>query len=83
MITGALFFRINTSFQKQDIGKLLLIDALKRSYFISKIIGSFAVIVDPLDDEAESFYANYDFIKLPGSGKMFLGMKTIEQLFQE
>jgi len=72
---------INVQSQKQGIGKLLLIDALKRCYYSSKIIGSFAVIVDPLDDEAELFYANFGFIKLPDSRKMFLTMKTIELLF--
>jgi GNAT superfamily N-acetyltransferase len=74
---------IDNAYKKQGLGKLLLIDALKRSYSTSKIIGSFAVIVDPLDDEAESFYRNYGFIKLPDSGKMFLPMKTVEQLFTD
>jgi hypothetical protein len=74
---------INLKFQKQGIGKLLLIDALRRSYNTSKIIGSFAGIVDPLDNDAEKFYANYGFIMLPGSGKMFIAMKTIGQLFPE
>lgn len=65
----------------KGIGKLLLIDALFRSYEVSKKIGSFAVVVDPIDEMAESFYEKYGFIKLPDSGKMFLPMKTIEKLF--
>ncbi|WP_194766207.1 GNAT family N-acetyltransferase [Tamlana sp. I1] len=73
---------IDDKFQGQGIGKLLLIDALKRSYDISKTIGSFAVVADPIDKEAESFYLKYGFIKLPDSGKMFLPMKTISQLFE-
>lgn len=73
---------IDNRFQKQGIGKLLLIDALKRSYEISKSIGSFAVIVDPIDKNAESFYNKYGFIKLPDSGKMFLPMNTIKELFE-
>ncbi len=73
---------IDNKFQGQGIGKLILIDALKRSYEISKIIGSFAVIVDPIDQDAENFYDKYGFIKLPDSGKMFLPMKTISQLFE-
>ena len=72
---------IDSRFRGMGLGKLLLLDALYRSFDISKKIGSFAVVVDPLDDEAESFYAKYGFIKLPDSGKMFLPMKTIEQLF--
>lgn len=73
---------IDGKFQGQGIGKLILIDALKRSYEISKTIGSFAVIVDPIDQGAEKFYSKYGFIKLPDSGKMFLPMKTIGQLFE-
>lgn len=74
---------IDKNFQGNGIGKILLIDALKRCYEISKIIGSFAVIVDPLDNNAQTFYAKYGFIKLPDSGKMFLPMKTIQQLFEK
>lgn len=72
---------IDSRFQGKGIGKLLLIDALKRSYEISKTIGSFAVVVDPLDIDAERFYSKYGFIKLPDSGKMFLPMTTIRELF--
>ena len=73
---------IDNRFQGKGIGKLILIDALKRSYEISKTIGSFAVVVDPIDQDAENFYEKYGFIKLPDSGKMFLPMKTISQLFK-
>ncbi|MFA5647774.1 MAG: GNAT family N-acetyltransferase [Bacteroidales bacterium] len=73
---------IDNRFQKQGVGKLLLIDALKRSYETSKSIGSFAVVVDPIDESAERFYDKYGFIKLPDSGKMFLPMNTIKTLFE-
>ena len=73
---------IDKRFQGKGIGKLLLVDALKRSYEISKSIGSFAVIVDPLDEDAERFYNKYGFINLPDSGKMFLPMNTIKTLFE-
>jgi GNAT superfamily N-acetyltransferase len=72
---------IDKGFQGKGIGKLLLIDSLKRCYDTSESIGTFAVIVDPMDKEAESFYEKYGFIKLPDSGKMFMPMKTIEELF--
>lgn len=72
---------INLTYQGQGIGKILLIDALKRSYEVSKEIGSFAVVVDPIDDESEKFYEKYDFIKLPDSKKMFISIKTLADLF--
>lgn len=73
---------IDKEFQGKGIGKLLLIDSLRRCCDISESLGIFAVIVDPLDNEAETFYEKYGFIKLPDSGKMFLAMKTIKQLFE-
>lgn len=72
---------IDADFQGKGVGKILLIDSLKRCYDTSDSIGAFAVIVDPLDNEAERFYDKYGFIKLPDSEKMFLPMKTISQLF--
>jgi GNAT superfamily N-acetyltransferase len=75
-------FAIDKNFQGKGIGKVLLIDSLKRCLDSSDAIGAFAVIVDPLDIEAERFYEKYGFIKLPDSGKMFLPMKTIKELFE-
>ncbi|TKG88364.1 GNAT family N-acetyltransferase [Puteibacter caeruleilacunae] len=74
-------FAIDKNFQGKGLGKVLLIDALKRCLDTSDTIGAFAVIVDPLDIEAERFYFKYGFMKLQDSGKMFLPMKTIKELF--
>ena len=73
---------IDKKFQGRGKGKILLIVALKRSYEISKEIGSFAVVVDPIDEEAERFYDKYDFIKLPDSKKMFIALQTLKDLFE-
>ena len=62
-------------------GTNLLMDALKRSYLNSLQIESMAVIVDPLDKEAIAFYNHFGFIELPDSGKMFLPMSQLEQIF--
>ncbi len=65
-------------------GEYLLMDALRESYKVSKnVIGSIAVVVDPIDNEAISFYERYDFVMIPESGKMFLSMNTISKLFQD
>jgi GNAT superfamily N-acetyltransferase len=75
-------FAVDQKYQGQGMGKLLLIDALKRSYEASlKSVGSMAVIVDVLDSDAEKFYRKFGFINLPDSARMFLTMKTIGLLF--
>jgi predicted GNAT family N-acyltransferase len=73
---------VDNRFKGQGIGKLILVDALKRSWEIAKTIGSYALVVDPINKDAENFYLKYGFIKLPDSGKMFISMKTIDQLFK-
>ncbi len=72
---------IDQKFQAQGLGKLLLVDALRRCVEASASIGAFALAVDPLDEQAKRFYGRFGFIELPDSGKMFLPMKTIKSLF--
>ena len=69
-------------FSGEGLGEILLLDALKRSYDASLTIGSMAVIVDPIDDFAISFYTKYGFVYLPDKAKMFLSMKLIAELFK-
>jgi len=73
---------VDNSYKGQRLGELLLLDALKRCYDASVNIGSMAVIVDPLDGDAEKFYLKYGFISLPDSGKMFIPMTTVFELFK-
>jgi len=75
-------FAIDKSHQNKGIGKLLLIDALKRCYFTAMTIASFAIIVDPIDENATEFYKKFGFILLPDAGKMFLPMKIVSELFK-
>jgi GNAT superfamily N-acetyltransferase len=72
---------VDERFQGKRIGSFLLVDALKRSLNISASIGSFAVVVDPLDKASEKFYEKFGFIKLPDSKKMFIAMQTLKELF--
>ena len=73
---------IDGSSKGKGFGKLLLIDAFQRSFAISSQVASVAIIVDPIDNNAEAFYKKYGFILLQDSSRMFLPMKTIEQLFE-
>jgi GNAT superfamily N-acetyltransferase len=74
---------VDETFKGQGLGSALLIDALRRAYNTAiSSIGSMAVVVDPIDESARNFYKRYGFIKLPDSGRMFISMGTIAQLFQ-
>ncbi len=74
---------VHIDYVGKGYGKLLLADALKRSLQVAKEhIGSVAVIVDPIDAEAEQFYTKYGFTKIPDSGRMFMTMKKIQEAFE-
>ena len=72
---------VDLNYQGQGLGELLLVDALNRSLAVSREIGSMAVIVDPIDEEALNFYKKFGFMLLPDSGKMFLPMAAVAELF--
>ena len=68
------------SVKGQGYGRFMLIEALKRSVSVAKEhIGAVAVIVDPIDEEAISYYSKYGFAMLPDSGRMFMSIKKIEE----
>lgn len=68
--------------QGHKLGRLLLMDALHRSWKNSMQIASVAVIVDAYDDNARAFYLYHDFKLLEGHAhKLFLPMRTIEKVF--
>jgi len=64
------------SFKGQGTGNLLMVDALKRAYDTSSVIGSVAGLTDPKDQRAEKFYSEFGFKPLDGQ-RMFLPMKVI------
>ena len=66
------------------LGGALLLDALHRAYRQSSQIGSVAVIVDAIDDDARRFYRHFNFNELPNrTDRLYLPMKTIVSLFPE
>jgi predicted N-acetyltransferase YhbS len=69
-------------FKGQGIGELLLADALKRAYQASSGSASFAVVTDPINEKAKSFYESFGFVALE-SGRMFITMETIKASFVE
>lgn len=72
---------INKLNQGNKFGEILLFDALKKCLEVSKKMGLYAVIVDPIDSSAVTFYESYGFILIPSTKKMFITIKTIEDSF--
>jgi GNAT superfamily N-acetyltransferase len=73
---------VDTHYQGQGIGRLLLVDALYRSARQAAEIASMAVVVDAIDEAAVRFYQKYHFLSLPDSpNTLFIEMTTIRQFF--
>lgn len=69
---------VDLNHQGKGIGAGLLKDALQRVAQISKVVGSRAVIVHAIDQNAMAFYIKYGFNEFPyGSQTMFLPIETI------
>lgn len=75
---------IDRRYQGQGIGSILLTSALQRSLRLSTELGAIAVIVDAKHDRARQFYEHYGFQRfIDHEYRLFLPMKTIEQLFAD
>lgn len=73
---------VDKMYQKKKLGEVLLMDSLHRSYESSKSVASFAVVVEAINKQAESFYKKYGFIDLEAEKKLYyLAMKTVRKLF--
>lgn len=73
---------VDSRFQGQKIGALLLIDALAKALRQSQEIASMAVVVDAIDESAVAFYQKFHFLSLPETPHtLFLEMAAIKKLF--
>lgn len=73
---------ISQKHQGQKLGRLLLMDALHRSWKSSTEIASAGIVVDALDENARQFNLHYQFVPLEESKKLFLPMQTVRKAFQ-
>ena len=73
-----------TNQKGQGLGKITLIRALEHLQGISELTSAVAVVVDPIDVNADAFYRHFGFLDLNDqAGRLFLPMKTVAALFLE
>jgi predicted N-acetyltransferase YhbS len=58
---------VDIKFQKQKIGRLLLVDVLKNTQALSKIAGAYCVVVDAKNETVKPFYEKYGFKPIIGN----------------
>lgn len=73
---------VDEKFQGKGAGEHLLMDALRRSWEVSRQVASAAVVVDAKDERAVRFYEKYEFMRFRDEPmRLFLPMRVIEKLF--
>lgn len=74
---------VDTKAQGKGLGKLLLVDALRRSLRLSSELGIHAVEVHAIDESARTFYERYGFVGLQSNPRhLYLPISTIESAFR-
>lgn len=72
---------VDSRFQGQGLGSMLLYNALERAWETSHLVGAVAVVVDAIDEAATRFYTRFDFQPFGGTpNRLYLPMKTIEAM---
>ena len=86
LIPATLLGRLAVSreFQGQKLGRLLLMDALFRSWKNTVQVASVGVVAEAIDEAAERFYRHLEFIALvEHPRKLFIALATIQKAFGE
>lgn len=69
---------VDQRYRGAGLGKGLLKDGLLRALRASQVIGSAAILVHALDDEAGAFYARYGFVEFPENSRtLFLPIDVV------
>lgn len=75
---------VHKEFKGFGLGKVALVNALEYFYNISAHMPAYAVVVDCLNKNAESFYLKYGFqelCKYDERSRLFIPMKQVSELF--
>jgi GNAT superfamily N-acetyltransferase len=70
---------VQKELRKKGIGGHLMITALQKSVEGAHLHGAIALITDPLDEEADSFYRTFGFEPMPSGKQLALPMREIEK----
>jgi len=74
---------VSLKHQKKGMGKILMIEALRRTIAISENAGLIGIFVDAKDKFAADYYQQYEFIPHENNPLLlFLPIETIRQLFK-
>jgi len=78
-VPAALIGRLAVAQRAQGygVGKMLLMDAIKRTLAVSDEIAIYAIVVDTVNEQVAGFYRQYGFLPLSSTGRrLYLPVKS-------
>ena len=74
---------VASGYQRQGIGKALLVSAMRKFIEIYKTAGAIGVFVDAKDQQAKNYDQQFGFVPMPSNElQLFLPVKTIEEALE-
>lgn len=74
---------VSKAYQRQGIGEIMMIEAMKRALIVAQNAGGIGLFVDAKDEAAKTYYSRYGFVSLEDAFlEMFLPLSTIVQMFE-
>ncbi|BAZ10286.1 GCN5-related N-acetyltransferase [Calothrix sp. NIES-4071] len=71
---------VDQAYQRQRIGEILMIEAMKRAKLVAENAGGIGLFVDAKDEFARNYYERYGFVNLKDLPlELFLPLSTIVQ----
>lgn len=74
---------VDDKYKGQGIGKHLMMAVFQLALELQDKIGLWGIAVDPINDQATTFYQRLGFDQLKNDNRMFISLKTIATSFQE
>jgi ribosomal protein S18 acetylase RimI-like enzyme len=72
---------VDKNWQRQGIGEILMVEAMKRAIVIADNAGIIGLFVDAKDEKAKNYYLRYGFVSLKDNPlEMFLPLSTVRDL---
>jgi GNAT superfamily N-acetyltransferase len=72
---------VDQQHQSQQLGRLVLIDALRRAHQATREVASMAVVVETIDDDVIAFYERFGFGSFRDNPRrLFLPMRKVAEL---
>lgn len=74
---------VSRRYRGQNLGRFLLVNALRRSWRTTADVASIGVVAEAINDAARGFYLSQEFTAVTGHpDKLFMAMTTIEKAFR-